>query len=183
MLRFVVLFSNGRHSNPVCPNAKKYARRFDTCSTALHGLFFPHKSCNALALLVIPLSITLKLKQPQDTEKPHRKWSLWDYGYQVLPSMLFDRRGAYSPFKVPLPAHDKPMPFTVSTTENTLRETKQIRSSHFWQLTEAPSDPQVLNLQKPGSTWTSLKKHLQRPLIQTLNACLIMSWLEDKGLV
>lgn len=40
----------------------------------------------------------------------------------------------------------------------------KIRTSHFWQRAEAPSDHQVLYSQKPGSTWMSLKKHLQSAL-------------------
>lgn len=73
--------------------------------------------------------------------------------------MYFETSGEdCTSLKAPLLSHDKVMSFTISTTKCLLRETKQIRSSHFWQLSKDPSGLQVLYLQKPKSIWTSLKK-------------------------
>lgn len=77
--------------------------------------------------------------------------------------VLSDGKGDCRSFKVPLPATDKPTAFTVLTTEDASRETKQNLRFPL-QRAESPSDDQVLYSQKPGSTWLSLKKHPQSAL-------------------
>ncbi len=94
-----------------------------------------------------------------------------------------NRRGVYTPFQVPLPAH-KPMPFTVSTTENALRETKQ--NPHFPLLTA-----NWWSLWASSIVFTKARVHLKITeeasaktfLTQRLNKCLNVSCLHDRGLV
>lgn len=116
----------------------------------------------------------------KDPEKPHRERPSGEYGSQLL----FDGKRAHGSFKVPLPASDKPTAFTVSTTEDTLRETKQ--NPHFPLLTASWSP-----FRSSSTVFTKARVHMNVIeeasakcfKIQKLNVWLIMPWLQDKGLI
>ncbi len=158
----IVSSPSSKTADTVHQNAKKYALRHVLTQAQLASMASSLPTThNALALLVFLLSVTLKLKWPRHIEKPHRKWALWDYGllYMFLETgkehtrhskchslhMINWCRLRFQPQK------------TYYVKQN------KIHTSHFWQLTEDPSEPPVLYLQKPGSIWTSVKKPLQRP--------------------
>lgn len=106
---------------------------------------------------------------------------LWIPGLTCMSSETSEE---YTPLQTPLLAHDKLMSFTVSTTECILRETKQVRSSHFWQAKWRSPLGLKYCIYKSRSPyehyWRSLRKDF---LTQRLNKCLNVSCLQGRELL
>lgn len=143
---FLLSFSGSKivdvQSHDVHPSATKYAWPHVSIHAQLPSMVFSFPTNHVIPWLFKSfLCQSQKPKWSQDTVKPHRKWSLRDYMYHVLPPIVSEKRGAHRLFQVLLSTHDKPIPLTLLTTENTLRETKQICYSHLdcWSLLSALS--------------------------------------------
>lgn len=124
-------------SHDVHPSPTKYALPHVSIHAQLPSMVFSFPTNHVIPWLFKSfLCQSQKPKQSQDTEKPHRKRSLRDYMYHVLPPIRAHRLS-----QVLLSTHDKPIPLTLLTTGNTLRETKQICYSHSdcWSLLSALS--------------------------------------------
>lgn len=103
-------------------------------------------------------------KQSQDTEKPHRKWSLRDFMYHVLPPIYSGRR--------------EPIPSATFNTWQTNTSYSFNRREHAtWNKTNLLFSLGLLKLakcseylytQKAGSIWRSICWNI---LIQDLNSC------------
>lgn len=81
-------------SHDVHPSTANYAWTHVSIHAQLPSMvfFFPTNHVIPWLFKSFPCQ-SQRPKQSPDTEKPHRKWSLRDYMYHVLPPIVLERRG------------------------------------------------------------------------------------------